>query len=333
MDGGSFMQRILLAGAPIILLALLSAPGTSRGDDTPVNGVYPPHATVDGFTLGEWSGRWHQWLYWLPEDRNPGRDETGEHCHEGQSGPVFFLAGTFGGTRHRTCAIPAGKKLFVPLITQAWAVTDPGETCELAIAGAEGLMDPRPENPDGVSSLTCKVDGVEVPDPWSHREASPCFPLCLPEDNVAGIPPGVYPWAANGYWMMLAPPPPGSFTIEFSASQGPPEDPSFSIDIQYDITIVEEAPRPAFFRGDASADTQVNLSDAVAILGVLFLGADPPRCEDAADTNDDGTMNITDAIYLLDHLFRGGCFLPPPSADLCGEDPTPDDLPECAGRC
>jgi hypothetical protein len=38
-----------------------------------------------------------------------------------------------------------------------------------------------------------------------------------------------------------------------------------------------------------------------------------------------GDLDITDGIFLLDALFRGSPG-PPPPFDVCGEDPTADDL-------
>ena len=84
-----------------------------------------------------------------------------------------------------------------------------------------------------------------------------------------------------------------------------------------------------FIRGDANVDRNVDISDAVATLGHLFLGQPPQLpCEKAADTDDNGAVDITDAIYLLGFQFLGG---PQPPAPFpgCGFDGTPDAL-ECA---
>ena len=56
------------------------------------------------------------------------------------------------------------------------------------------------------------------------------------------------------------------------------------------------AGEPVFVRGDANLDGLINISDAITILGALFLGTGPLGCEDSADTNDDGVLNVTDAI-------------------------------------
>src|SRR5262249_44532955 len=82
-----------------------------------------------------------------------------------------------------------------------------------------------------------------------------------------------------------------------------------------------------------------DLSDAIHVLIGLFSGG-TLRCQDAADADDDGALTITDAIYLLEWLYRGGEHLPPPG-ELCGIDPTQDQLdclsygacPESLGAC
>jgi hypothetical protein len=87
-------------------------------------------------------------------------------------------------------------------------------------------------------------------------------------------------------------------------------------------------PAPTFKRGEVNADGQVNIADAIALLGHLFASQPAPVCRDAADANDDGTLNIADAIKILGHLFAQAGPLPAPFG-ACGPDPTPDALVEC----
>jgi hypothetical protein len=63
---------------------------------------------------------WVRWAESLPWLDGPIKDQTGEHCADGQDGPVWYLAGTAGGPVVRQCDIPAGKQLFFPLIN-TWA--------------------------------------------------------------------------------------------------------------------------------------------------------------------------------------------------------------------
>lgn len=84
-------------------------------------------------------------------------------------------------------------------------------------------------------------------------------------------------------------------------------------------------PRVVFRRGDANADTFVDLSDAVFILLALFTDRVQATCEKAMDTNDDTQLDIADATYLLSFLFLQGDPPSPPLQD-CGGDPTVDGL-------
>jgi hypothetical protein len=90
-----------------------------------------------------------------------------------------------------------------------------------------------------------------------------------------------------------------------------------------------EPPDPPgqFRRGNANADADLNIADAVFVLTYLFAQGPAPPCEDAADGNDDGKLDLADAIAVLTHLFAGGTVSQP--FDQCGPDPTPDDL-DCA---
>ena len=81
-----------------------------------------------------------------------------------------------------------------------------------------------------------------------------------------------------------------------------------------------------FVRGDSNADGTVDISDAIATLGHLFLGGLPLRCSDAADANDDGQVDMSDAISILDFLFRGSSGAPSRPFPEPGLDPTGDDL-------
>ena len=83
-----------------------------------------------------------------------------------------------------------------------------------------------------------------------------------------------------------------------------------------------------FLRGDVEENGELNLTDAVVILGFLFLGNAQPDCLDAADVDDSGTILITDGINLLQFLFLSGA-PPRPPFPLAGYDPTLGDGLEC----
>lgn len=94
--------------------------------------------------------------------------------------------------------------------------------------------------------------------------------------------------------------------------------PTNSDDVRDDSSIyfiklgAEDLPDFRFIRGDSNRDHDVNLADAITLLGYLFLGAGGIPCVDAGDSNDDGTLDVADAVYLLNHLFKSGPAIQPP---------------------
>lgn len=80
--------------------------------------------------------------------------------------------------------------------------------------------------------------------------------------------------------------------------------------------------------GDINGDGRRNLTDAIALLGWLFLGDAPPVSEGCAagapdrpngDLDGDGRRNLSDAIFLLSWLFLSGD--EEPAAILCSGGP------------
>ena len=72
-----------------------------------------------------------------------------------------------------------------------------------------------------------------------------------------------------------------------------------------------------------------------ATIGLKVNLIDPcsPGDVKSADTNDDGKIDLSDAVALLNHLFLGALPPPPPFPD-CGTDGTEDGLScESSGPC
>ena len=83
--------------------------------------------------------------------------------------------------------------------------------------------------------------------------------------------------------------------------------------------IVCESDAVLFVRGKcAGTGTRPQISDAIFLLGFLFLGSEAPGCRVACDADADGNLGLTDAIRLLNFLFLGG----PPPGGWAGTDPT-----------
>ena len=80
-----------------------------------------------------------------------------------------------------------------------------------------------------------------------------------------------------------------------------------------------DEPARGFVRGDVDLDGQLNLTDGLMILASLFLGGDDPECEDAADVNDSGRIDVADASALFGFLFLGSA---PPAGAAPGQRQT-----------
>lgn len=184
------------------LLLLISATGRTADSY-----LLAPGEAVAGKTQETWSREWWQWAGSFDRSVSPVADRSGAACASKQSGPVWFLAGTYEVRRTlRTCTVPRGKYLFFPLINYVVLPTGEGSlTCEAAIRTAADIT-------NDVAQLVLDVDGTRHAGLGQHRQATrDCFNLAEKSSPRYEI----YPTAANGYYVMLRPLPPGTHTLNF----------------------------------------------------------------------------------------------------------------------
>jgi hypothetical protein len=187
----------------------------------------PVNPKIYGKTYGQWAAAWWQWAASFPDGMNPVQDEDGRFCKWGQSGPVWFLAGTFGGTGvERNCTIPAGKALFYPLVDSVWIDCPNSSDADVTDDEVRWVLANWTVAGDSACQLTATLDtyqvfGEELPAPvsgWMRptvRTQSPVFRIDLPQDNIFNINGGscAEPMPAGktgrsiteGYWVMLPP--------------------------------------------------------------------------------------------------------------------------------
>jgi hypothetical protein len=226
----SFAKGLLPAALIATGLAFGAASNATAGARNQGNpGISPPQSHPYGQSYSQWAAAWWQWAYSIPADQNPITDTTGEFSQIGQAGPVFFLAGSYGGPTVRECTVPAGKGLLFPLLNYSWVQfpTDPPFT----IDELRDIIGPLVDNP----TLTCEVDGQTIQNLLNYREQSSVFSVTVPEGNLLGLDPGTYaPCVDDGYYLMLAPLSRGQHTIHFTAETAGQE---FSLDVTYHLTI------------------------------------------------------------------------------------------------
>jgi hypothetical protein len=184
------MNRALAALAFVTLSACITPPeGVPTGAQAQSLDIANPDvADIDSKPLGssysQWAARYWQWALSQKADVNPLVDNTGAHCGQGQTGNMFFLAGELGGgSVHRTCTVPFGKSIFVPVL--GLFAIDTLDKPQPAAALRQLLADEL----DG-AKVFATIDGLDVVMPEHYRERSPLFGAALPApaaSNVLGI--------------------------------------------------------------------------------------------------------------------------------------------------
>jgi hypothetical protein len=172
--------------------------------------------------------RWWQWLLSIPAVKNPNFDTTGANCAQKQAGPVFFLAGTFGGSAVRSCTVPAGKALFFPILNSIFGAgagdcdpTNPGVPCNLADLRVSSIA------AQDLVTLTASIDDEPLENLRQQRVQSPAFTITLPAGAVFGLPAGTdAPNVSDGYWLLLPPLPAGKHTPSISKAYLPAAPPT-----------------------------------------------------------------------------------------------------------
>ena len=97
---------------------------SEKNDDTGKStfSIHPINSKPYGLSYSEWSAKWWQWILQVPAATNPNLDATGADCGQGQSGNVWFLAGSFGtlpSPIDRHCTIPTGTSVLLAVLDQA----------------------------------------------------------------------------------------------------------------------------------------------------------------------------------------------------------------------
>jgi hypothetical protein len=232
-----FLTRGLAPALLATAILSLGAASSAWAGGNP--GVLPPQSHPYGKSYAEWSAEHWKWTYSLPADAHPLTDTA--EVSAGQSGPVWFLGGTWGpttdlegnwvGIADRHVTIPAGKALFFPIIDAEQSLAEGGTSEADCRETAIGFV-------DYATGLSCTIDGRPLRNLQAYRTDSPFFDFGpLPENNLLGLPAGTTTSAvSDGYFVMLAPLSPGRHTIHFQGAFVLPGF-SFTLDITYHIKV------------------------------------------------------------------------------------------------
>lgn len=222
------MKKIGLVSI-IVMLSLLLLPINARAADPE---VFSPSSSPFGIKFREWSAQWWQFMLSIPASDNPLVDETGEKCPVGQRGPVWFLAGAFGGTFTRSCSLPEGKALLFPVMNLVDINVTNQTADELRAEIAPCIS--------AATTLSVEVDGKPIKKIQDRfRVRSQVFEATFPVGGF--LDPGTYsPVVDDGFYVMLRPLDRGTHTLRIrSAGPGCAVFPNaVSLDVTYTLTIV-----------------------------------------------------------------------------------------------
>jgi hypothetical protein len=197
--------------------------------------LVPPNANAYGLGYDKLAANWTEWAMAIPLATNPILDPDGSYATLGQSGKVWFLAGTANGPAIRTVTVPTGTALFFPIVNYFWVNTpefgdDPWSPLQEAYA-----RNVLAYYIDMTEDLVLEVDGKLVPDVYGRLRVPSTVGICMfPEDNFYGGNPGAHECVADGFWALVPPLSAGSHVIHFS---GRIEESGFALDVTYNITV------------------------------------------------------------------------------------------------
>jgi len=162
-------------------------------------------------------------------------DATGKNCAQNQNGPVWFLAGTSGGSAERTCTVPAGKAIFYPVISSECTYADTPN-----VKSEPGLVSCAQADNNRAINLQATLDGVNLKQLDKYRATSPLFSVTIPPHNVFGAPAGPTQGIADGFWVFLQTLATGKHELHFSGlTPGNPTTgtANFAVDVTYHLTV------------------------------------------------------------------------------------------------
>lgn len=205
--GQRSLAAIISIVATIITLISLTTFASAQSQDI---GLFQIDSKPYNSTYGDWTAKWWIWALSIPEEDNPITDQTGENCGINQRGPVWFLAGTTGGSVTRECDVPAGKAILLsPLNIECSYAEFPTMKTEKELRDCAQWPG---------ASVEVTIDGVKLTEIEKYNVQSPIFDVVLPENNIFGAPAGPTKAVSGGWWVLLQPLPPGNHQISFGGS-------------------------------------------------------------------------------------------------------------------
>ena len=201
--------------------------------------IFPSGSKPYGLTFAEHQKNFWKWVLEIPANKSPVNDPTGEKCANGQSNSnssVFYLSFNNGGLSERTCKVPAGKGLLIPIMQVEFSEK------EVPNASIEDLRRTATKDQDSVNSLYLEIGDKEYKydDLVKYRTQTDVFEVVFPDKGIFGvIEGGVSKVIGDGFYIITEPLTQGNYSVHFKSSliclDPDCAEPNFAQDIKYNI--------------------------------------------------------------------------------------------------
>jgi hypothetical protein len=231
-------QISCLVSISVLSMLLFSITLSPVAGQSSVN-ILPPGGKPYGLPYAQQIMNFWKWSIGIPAKDNPVNDPTGEKCAAGQnsSSPLFYLSFNNGGFSQRTCKVPAGKALFIPVLESEISQKESPKSIT-----DQDLSKAAATDAGSVNSLYLKIGDKEYnyQDLLKYRTHTDAFNLNFANNGLFGITQGGPTRAvADGFYVMTEPLAKGTYPIHIKASliclQLDCVDPNFAKDITYTI--------------------------------------------------------------------------------------------------
>lgn len=227
------LNKVVITGIITSLIVYSFSSTAFVAADSINPGVYSTDSSPHVIPYGKWLAKWWNWTSSIPAAQHPRDDYTPDKCAVNQEGPVWFLADQLGGREERTCTIPSGRSIFIPLLVGEcdYSIPELNSDDDLRRCATEG-------NEYGVIEAT--VDGVKLKNLDQYRTQSGFFNITIVEGNIYESPPGTFKGFADGFFVFLEPLPPGKHDINLKVSVLNPVETSYNYNADWTYHLIVE---------------------------------------------------------------------------------------------
>jgi hypothetical protein len=210
---------VLLLGLSVaFLISQIVLPAYAQVNDS---AVYSKDSTPFGVSYKDWITRWWQWNVGTPASQHPRDNYTAEKCTVNQNGSAWFLPDILTGKEIRTCTIPEGKAILVPLITGECDTSDSASLSDADLRKCSTAG-------DEYGAISATLDGQKIENLDSYRTATDFFNITYVKDNIFDMPAGTYRGVADAFFVFLKPMSVGNHELQIKTSITNPTTPSYN---------------------------------------------------------------------------------------------------------